>query len=90
MSGINFFVDPPQETTRQVGGTHYQHLSPPPFEVVRAWNLPHAEAEVLYHVIRHRNKNGAEDIKKAIHILEMLLAYCYPPAKTVAENEAEE
>jgi len=32
---------------------------------------------VVKYVSRHRNKNGAEDIKKAIHFLNLLLEIEY-------------
>ena len=36
-------------------------------------HLNYCESNVIKYVCRHRNKNGAEDIRKAIHNLELLL-----------------
>ena len=59
-------------TTKQEGGTHY--LMPiQPIEYIRKNNLGWFEGNVIKYVSRHDKKNGAEDIKKAIHYLEMIL-----------------
>tara|TARA_R110002020_G_scaffold159106_2_gene342745 strand:+ start:3720 stop:3926 length:207 start_codon:yes stop_codon:yes gene_type:complete len=62
---------------RQEDGLHYKDLHPQPAAVLRSWEIDHLEGEVIYRVIRHRNKNGASDIKKAIHALEMILELDY-------------
>ena len=62
---------------KQVGGDHYKNYAIEPFKFLAANNTPHAEGEVIYRVLRHREKNGAEDIDKAIHTLEMIKAYYY-------------
>jgi len=72
-------------STAQVGGRHYQSMTPQPFDVLRSWNLPHAEGEVIYHVIRHREKAGEEDLRKAISWLEMIIAHDY--TATADKNE---
>jgi len=56
----------------QVGGTHYQ-LPIQPIEYITKNNLGYIEGNVVKYVTRHKSKNGAEDIKKAIHYLQMLL-----------------
>ena len=57
---------------KQEGGEHYQ-LPLQPIEYIVKNNLPYREGNVIKYVTRHRSKNGAEDIKKAIHYLEMIL-----------------
>jgi len=37
-----------------------------------------AEGNVVKYVCRHQNKNKAEDIKKAIHYLKIILERDYP------------
>jgi len=44
-----------------------------PIEYIRKNNLGWFEGNVVKYVSRHDKKNGAEDIKKAIHYLEMIL-----------------
>jgi len=56
---------------KQVGGTHYQ-LPIQPIDYIVKNNLGYREVNVIKYVTRHKNKNGAEDIKKAIHYLEMI------------------
>ena len=57
--------------SRQVGGDHYvsqfQH-----WDFVKLANMPYLEAQVLRYVTRE--KNGLEDIQKALHFCEKLIA----------------
>lgn len=57
---------------KQVGGTHYD-MKIQPIEFIVGNNLGYREGNVIKYVCRHGKKNGAEDIKKAIHYLEMIL-----------------
>ena len=59
--------------TKQEGGKHYKTMSIQPVEYIRQNNLGWFEGNVVKYVSRHQDKNGAEDIKKAIHYLEMIL-----------------
>jgi len=56
-----------------VGGSHYQQLDPAPWDVVLAWKLGYLEGTALKYIARWRDKNGIEDIRKAIHFLEKLV-----------------
>lgn len=58
---------------KQIGGDHYKSFAIQPMEFVVRNNIPYREGCVIKYVTRHASKNGAEDIKKAIHILEMIL-----------------
>ena len=44
-----------------------------PIEFIVGNNLPYREANVIKYTCRHKNKNGVEDLKKAIHYLEMII-----------------
>lgn len=57
---------------RQEGGSHYE-MPIQPIEFIVANEIPYREANVIKYTVRHGSKNGAEDIKKAIHYLEMIL-----------------
>lgn len=57
----------------QVGGTHYSEMNIEPIEFITKNNIPYREANVIKYVCRHKNKNGKEDILKAIHYLQMIL-----------------
>lgn len=59
-------------TNKQVGGSHYQ-LPIQPIEYILSNGLGYCEANVVKYVSRWRNKGGIQDLKKAIHYLEMLI-----------------
>ena len=63
---------------RQEGGSHYKDCTIQPVEFITANKLNFLEGCVIKRICRHRRKNGAEDIRKAIHELELLLALEYP------------
>jgi hypothetical protein len=62
---------------RQEGGSHYKHFAIQPVEFITKNNLPFLEGCVIKRVCRHEYKNGAEDIRKAIHELELILELEY-------------
>ena len=62
----------------QVGGIHYKDFAIQPVEFITKNKLSFLEGCVVKRVCRHRSKNGAEDIRKAIHELELLLQLEYP------------
>lgn len=53
---------------------HYAQYDPEPLDVIEAWGLPFHEAVILQYVIRHRSKNGVEDLKKAKFYIDRLIA----------------
>ena len=59
-------------TNKQVGGSHYL-LPIQPIEYILANGLGYCEANVVKYVSRWRNQGGIQDLKKAIHYLEMLI-----------------
>jgi hypothetical protein len=61
---------------RQEGGFHYQ-LPIQPVEYIYKNKLGYMEGNVIKYVTRHESKNGAEDLRKAIHYLEMLIEWRY-------------
>jgi hypothetical protein len=64
--------EPLEGIHKQVGGSHYQ-LAIEPIDYIVKNELGYREGNVVKYVTRHKKKNGAEDIKKAIHYLEMIL-----------------
>ena len=62
----------------QVGGDHYKKLAIQPAEYCRKNKMLALESSVVRYVTRHKDKNGAEDIKKAIHCLKIILDMDYP------------
>lgn len=70
----------------QIGGNHYQGLKIHPVEYNYANGLPFIEGNVVKYITRHRNKNKAEDVKKAIHFCVMLLKLEYGYSKEELEK----
>lgn len=66
---------------KQEGGNHYKDMAIQPVEFITANNLGFLEGNVVKYICRHHAKNGAEDIKKAIHYCEMLLQTKYGEIK---------
>ena len=62
---------------KQVGGDHYSKMAIQPVEYCFRNNIPAIEAGVIKYVSRHKYKGHAEDIRKAIHLLEILLKLEY-------------
>ena len=62
---------------KQVGGSHYASMVFQPVEFITANNLGFLGGNIIKYVCCHRNKNGADDIKKAIHYCELLLQMEY-------------
>lgn len=62
----------------QVGGTHYKNMAIQPVEFCQRNHLNYCEAAAVKYICRHGSKHGAEDIRKAIHYLELLLDLEYP------------
>lgn len=58
---------------KQVAGNHYKEMAIQPIEFITKNKLGFIEGSVIKYVCRHRQKNGMQDIEKAIHFLEMLI-----------------
>lgn len=61
----------------QVGGGHYKKYIIQPVEYAMANQLNYCQANAIKYVTRYKDKNGAEDICKAIHNLNILLQLEY-------------
>lgn len=75
---------PPLETTKDIsaldtqeGGNHYKDLKIQPVEFIDANGLDYFQGNVVKYVTRHKLKNGAEDVKKAIHYCQLILQMQY-------------
>lgn len=79
----------------QVGGRHYKGLAIQPAEYCQRNRLPYCESSVVRYVTRHREKNGRQDIEKAIHCLQILLEIEYPepgkahPRRKISDKRAQ-
>lgn len=61
--------DKPSTMSKQVGGTHYQKKIQP-WDIIHEWKLDYWRGNVVKYVLRCKEKNGIEDLKKAVHYLE--------------------
>ena len=71
---------------RQVGGDHYRKYAIQPVEYTVKNGLSFLAGNVVKYVTRYKDKNGAEDIRKAMHYLEMILEFEYPTQSEVSSN----
>lgn len=62
---------------KQEGGQHYKGKAIQPIVYIHANNLGFCEGNVVKYITRHKEKNGAEDIRKVIHYCELLLELEY-------------
>lgn len=74
---------------KQEGGTHYRNYPIQPIEYIVANGIGFLAGNVIKYATRYRDKNGEEDIRKAIHYLELILEFEYPQAPVVS-SEAHE
>lgn len=58
---------------RQVGGQHYVKKKIQPWDYIAANELGFFEGNIVAYVTRWQEKNGVEDLRKAIHYLEKLI-----------------
>ena len=65
------------EKRRQVGGDHYEKCSIQPKDYIRANNLDFFEGNIVKYVTRHKDKEGAKDIRKVIDYARMILEDVY-------------
>ena len=61
----------------QGGGKHYSSMKIQPAEFINENKLLFAEGNAIKYICRHSVKGKEQDIKKAIHYLEMILERDY-------------
>ena len=66
---------------KQIGGSHYKSMVVQPSEFINKNRLQFAEGSAIKYICRHSAKGKEEDIKKAIHYLEMILERDYSEKK---------
>jgi len=62
---------------KQHGGSHYQKYKIQPSKFVVENKLLYPECCAIKYIIRHQDKNGKEDLQKAIHFIEMIIERDY-------------
>lgn len=58
---------------KQVGGEHYKKMAIQPLEFIAKNNLDFFQGNVIKYILRYKDKNGVEDLRKAIHFIEMMI-----------------
>jgi hypothetical protein len=67
------WAPPATALEQQVGGSHYRDKAIQPIEFIHANGLSFIEGSVVKYVSRWRDKNGAEDLLKARHYIDLLI-----------------
>jgi hypothetical protein len=62
---------------QQVSGSHYKDLPIQPVEFIYKNNIDYLAGNAIKYLSRHKNKNKADDIKKAIHYCKLILELEY-------------
>ena len=62
---------------KQVGGDHYKRYAIQPAQFALANGLDYAQSNAIKYIVRHADKNGVQDLDKAIHYVELLKAHHY-------------
>ena len=65
-------TSPQKANDVQVGGDHYKKKTIEPWDYIIANNLGFLEGNAIKYITRHKEKNGVQDIDKAIHYLTKL------------------
>ena len=58
-------------SSRQEGGNHYTKHNIQPYTFITSNNLSFFQGNVIKYVVRYKDKNGIEDLKKIIHYCEL-------------------
>ena len=74
----------------QIGGSHYKGMKMQPTEFIMLNDIPFVEGNIIKYVCRHRLKNGAEDLKKALHYIKILLESEYNESDILQERVQQE
>lgn len=71
---------------RQIGGDHYCHFAIQPSVYCQRNNLNWCEGNVVKYISRHRHKGGREDLEKAKHYIDLLIALDYPEEEVITNE----
>ena len=62
---------------KQIGGSHYKKMKIQPSTFINENRLLFAEGNAIKYICRHSYKGKKEDLKKAIHYIEMIIERDY-------------
>ena len=79
-AGLDTTFNPAEEVDPldvQEGGDHYKKYPIQPIVFCHANKIPSLESSIIKYVVRHKDKNGLEDLKKAKHTIDILIKLDY-------------
>ena len=62
---------------KQIGGSHYKDMVIQPADFINKNKLLFSEGNAIKYICRHQSKGKLQDIKKAMHYLEMIIERDY-------------
>ena len=68
-------------TATQVGGDHYSKMAIQPMEYSMKNGLDACQSAAIKYISRFRDKGGIEDLRKAKHVIDMLIQFEEEKAK---------
>ena len=75
--GMAVSADTNNAWDKQVGGEHYKQYAIQPAKFALANGLDYAQSNAIKYIVRHKDKNGVQDLDKAIHYIELLKQHHY-------------
>ena len=75
--GMAVSADTGNAWDKQVGGDHYKQYAIQPAQFALANGLDYAQSNAIKYIVRHKDKNGVQDLDKAIHYIELLKQHHY-------------
>ena len=70
---------------KQIAGSHYKTMTPDipqHWDIVALHNLDYFQGQITKYVMRWKNKNGIQDLQKALHFLEKYIELNSPKEVT--------
>jgi len=74
----------------QVGGSHYKDFAIQPGFFCQTNNIPFFESLAIKYLVRHKQKNGREDLAKAIHCIQLVMEAEYDRGSEREDDSVEE
>lgn len=71
------FLSKQSALSEQIAGSHYKDFPIQPVEFIEKNNLSFLEGCVVKRICRYDQKNGVEDLRKAIHEIRLLMELRY-------------
>lgn len=68
-------VEEPKALDTQVGGGHYKNMAIQPMEYSMKNGLDACQHTAIKYISRFRDKGGIEDLRKAKHVIDMLIQF---------------